>query len=232
MRRFIAFFYIFAAVFSFAEDGLLDTLTKQAENSQPASDLEQDVSAAGIFPDLPQAEDGTEPLLQDETSAEEFDEKEFWETYEGPDIKVIYDERSEIDYVIVQTDNEYTEFHYLDHIGYSDLMFVLTDLLKRITNEGYIYASNIMTEYKKNEEVALIYKIDKIENTAYGIVQFPDFSVFVKAKKEAGPGYPFNVSSPNHIMGLVFQFTLALAEVEERLGVNQLEYTKKFFKQQ
>jgi hypothetical protein len=216
MKRFTALYLLsaflcfFAAVFSFAEDGLLDSLTKQSENNPPASDSE----------------------VEDETSAEEFDEKEFWENYEGPDIKVIYDERSEIDYVIVQTDGEYTEFHYLDHIGYSDLMFVLTDLLKRITNEGYIYASNIMTEYKKNEEVALIYKIDKTENTAYGIVQFPDFSVFVKAKKEAQPDYPFNVSSPNHMMGLVFQFTMALAEVEEKLGVNQLEYTKKFFKQQ
>jgi hypothetical protein len=208
MRRFIAFFYIFAAVFSFSEEGLLDTLTKQADT------------------------DGALPLAPDETSAEEFDEKEFWENYSGPDVKVIYDERSEIDYVIVQTDAEYTEFHYLDHIGYGDHMFVLTDLLKRITNEGYTHASNIITEYKKNEEVALIYKIDKTENTAYGMVQFPDFSVFVKAKKEAGPDYPFNVYSPNHIMALVFQFTLALAEVEERLGVNQLEYSKKFFKQE
>jgi hypothetical protein len=233
MRCFIAFFYLFAAVFSFAEDGLLDTLTKQAGGNPPAVDSERDIQAVmdGVSPVPPQA-DGTPPSAEDETFDGDFDEKEFWENYEGPDIKVIYDERSEIDYVIVQTDSEYTEFHYLDHIGYSDLMFVLTDLLRRITNEGYIYASNIMTEYKEYEEVALIYKIDKIENIAYGIVQFPDFSVFVRAKKEAGPDYPFNVSSPNHMMGLVFQFTMALAEVEERLGVNQLEYTKKFFRQQ
>jgi hypothetical protein len=231
MKRFIVIFYIFAAVFSFAEDGLIDTLTKtEGENPAGSASHTQNESEAGPAVSPPEYE--TIPPLDEEVQAGEFDEKEFWENYEGPDIKVIYDERSEIDYVIIQTDSEYTEFHYLDHIGYGDLMFVLTDLLKRIMDEGYIYASNITTEYKKNEEVALIYKIDKIENTAYGIVQFPDFSVFVKAKKEALPGFPFNVSSPNHMMGLVFQFTMALAEVEERLGVKQLDYTKKFFKQQ
>ena len=176
-------------------------------------------------------EEGTDSNAADPDN-EEFDEKAFWENYDGPDIKVIYDERSEIDYVIVQTENEYTEFHYLDHIGYSDLIFVLTDMLKRITGEGYIYASNINTSYDKNEDVALIYRINKTENTAYGIVQFPDFSVSVSAKKEALPGYPFNVASPNHMMALVYQFTMALAEVEQRLGLKQLEYTKKFFRQE
>jgi hypothetical protein len=211
-------FLLAAAQTSFAQDGLFDALVN------PGAPEAVEPSETG---DLPY---GTENSAGEDY--EEFDEKEFWENYDGPDIKVIYDERSEIDYVIVQTENEYAEYHYLNHIGYGDLMFVLTDLLKRITDEGYKHASNIATEYRKNEEVALIYKIDKTENTAYGIVQFPDFSVSVRAQKEPSPEYPFNAASPNHMMALVYQFTMALAEVERRLGVNQLEYTKRFFKQQ
>jgi hypothetical protein len=232
MKRLILLFFSVASVFSFAEEGLLDTLAKPGGNpaergdpAEPAQNVPDGAETGGEY------EDGY--VYEEEAGEEEeFDEKKFWENYEGPDIKVIYDERSEIDYVIVQTENEYTEFHYLDHIGYSDLIFVLTDMLKRITEEGYVYASKIITEYKKNEEVALIYKIDKVGDTAYGIVQFPDFSVSVHAKKNASAEYPFNVASPNHMMALVYQFTMALAEVEQRLGVNQLEYTKKFFKQQ
>jgi hypothetical protein len=166
------------------------------------------------------------------TAEEEFNEEEFWKNYEGPDVTVIYDERSQIDYVIVRSEDEYKEFHYLDHIGYSDLIFVLTDLLKRITNEGYIYASNIGTEYGHNDEVALIYKIDKVNDTAWGTVQFPDFAVSVQGKKTQSPEYPFNIASPNHMMALVYQFTLALANVEQRLGINQMEYAKKYFKKE
>jgi hypothetical protein len=209
MRRLFLFFLLALPYFSFAEDGLFDALVKP------------DGTEA-----MPETEDGTDG------GDEEFDEKEFWESYDGPDIQVIYDERSEIDYVIVRTDDEYAEYHYLNRIGYSDLIFVLTDLLKRITAEGYLYAGRIATEYKENEEVALIYKINHTEDAAYGIVQFPDFSISVRAKKEPSPDYPYNAASPNHMMALVYQFTMALAEVEQRLGVNQLEYTKKFFKQE
>jgi hypothetical protein len=222
----IACFAAVPAFFAGADDSLLDTLTKDATKDESAA---KNGDEAGSASTAPQSETADKAASSDE---EEFDESAFWEDYEGPDVQVIYDERSEIDYVIVRTENEYTEFHYLDHIGYSNLIYVLTDLLKRITNEGYVYASRLTTEYKHNDEVALIYKIDKVENTAYGIVQFPDFSVTVSAKKEASPDYPFNVSSPNHMMALVYQFTMALAEVEQRLGVNQLEYTKKFFKKE
>jgi hypothetical protein len=215
MKQFVIIFFLAVCSFSFADETLLDTLSKPADKTAGEDAIPAETAQDAANPD-----------------SEEFDEKAFWEDYDGPDIKVIYDERSEIDYVIVQTENEYTEFHYLDHIGYSDLIFVLTDMLKRITGEGYVYASNINTSYDKNEEVALVYKINKIENTAYGIVQFPDFSVSVSAKKESTPGYPFNVASPNHMMALVYQFTMALAEVEQRLGVKQLEYTKKFFKRE
>jgi hypothetical protein len=226
MRQFIIVFCLAVSSFSFAEETLLDALLKPAEKT--AAETEAAPTGAAASEEAIPAETDQNA---DDPDSEEFDEKAFWEDYDGPDIKVIYDERSEIDYVIVQTENEYAEFHYLDHIGYSDLIFVLTDMLKRITSEGYVYASNINTSYDKNEEVALVYKINKIENTAYGIVQFPDFSVSVSAKREATPGYPFNVASPNHMMALVYQFTMALAEVEQRLGVKQLEYTKKFFKQ-
>jgi hypothetical protein len=215
MRRFLLVFLLALPCLSFAEDGLFDSLVKPAE---------PEASAAA------ETEDGTDGGAADDED-EVFDENEFWENYDGPDIEVIYDERSEIDYVIVRTEDEYAEYHYLNHIGYSDLIFVLTDMLKRITEEGYIYASRIATEYKTNEEVALIYKINRTEDTAYGIVQFPDFSISVRAKKEASEDYPFNAASPNHMMALVYQFTMALAEVEQRLGVKQLEYTKKFFKQ-
>jgi hypothetical protein len=240
MKQFIIIFCLIVCPFSFADETLLDTLTKSAEKNavedgDAAAETESGEEAAATetepVGESVHGESGTERDAADPDN-EEFDEKAFWENYDGPDIKVIYDERSEIDYVIVQTENEYTEFHYLDHIGYSDLIFVLTDLLKRITSEGYVHASNINTSYDKNEEVALIYRINKAENTAHGIVQFPDFSVSVSAKKEALPGYPFNVASPNHIMALVYQFTMALAEVENQLGVNQLEYTKKFFRQE
>ena len=229
MKQFIVIFCLVACPLSFADETLLDTLTKPSEKT----DVEDGAAAAETESggEAVSGEEGTDSNAADPDN-EEFDEKAFWENYDGPDIKVIYDERSEIDYVIVQTENEYTEFHYLDHIGYSDLIFVLTDMLKRITGEGYIYASNINTSYDKNEDVALIYRINKTENTAYGIVQFPDFSVSVSAKKEALPGYPFNVASPNHMMALVYQFTMALAEVEHRLGLKQLEYTKKFFRQE
>ncbi|MDR1219319.1 MAG: hypothetical protein LBK73_06895 [Treponema sp.] len=215
-----------AAPFAFvnADDSMLDALTKSAaKQGEDASDAVPPDSAAGSGSVVSE----TDAPISD---GEEFDEASFWENYDGPDVQVIYDERSEIDYVILQTEDEYTEFHYLNHIGYSDLIFVLTDLLKRITNEGYIYASRLMTEYKHNDEVVLIYRIDKVENIAYGILQFPDFSVIVRAKKDASPDYPFNVSSPNHMMALVYQFTMALAEIEQHLGVNQLEYTRKFFK--
>jgi hypothetical protein len=222
MKRLLLFFCIAAVPIVYAEESLLDTLTKPASNEEAAAGS---ASSGGTATGSMSTEAGNE---EDEA----FDEEDFWKNYEGPDVQVIYDERSEIDYVIVQTEDEYTEYHYLDHIGYSDLIYVLTDLLKRITNEGYTHASRIMTEYKHNNEVALIYKIDKVENIAYGIVQFPDFSVFVRAKKEPSADYPFNVSSPNHMMSLVYQFTMALAEVEQRLGVNQLEYTRKFFKKE
>lgn len=242
---FLGFCLILAAA-SFAQEGdsLLDTLTKPADSGSSALEAgtESVEGADGSAEASTEAEDadsadseedvGTESAPEENgaEAVEEFDEEEFWKNYDGPDVTVIYDERSEVDYVIVQTDAEYAEFHYLNHIGYGDLMFVLTDLLKRITNEGYLHASGIVTEYKQNREVALIYRIDKTDNTAYGIVQFPDFSIFVRAKKDAQAGFPYNVSSPNHMMALVYQFTMALAEVEQRLGVNQMEYTKRFFK--
>ncbi|MDR2343942.1 MAG: hypothetical protein LBD86_05365 [Spirochaetaceae bacterium] len=248
MKHFFVVFCLAVCHFSFADETLFDTLTKPYEKSGAEGGVVPDETEAGDAPteaETAPTEAETAPTeaetvspetapVQDlaDPDGEAFDEKAFWENYEGPDIKVIYDERSEIDYVIVQTENEYTEFHYLDHIGYSDLIFVLTDMLKRITNEGYVYAGNINTNYDKNEEVALIYKINKTENTAYGIVQFPDFSVSVSAKKEALPGYPFNIASPNHMMALVYQFTMALAEVEQRLGIKQMEYTRKFFRQE
>jgi hypothetical protein len=220
MKLLYLVFCLFFAAASFAQEGdsLLDTLTKPADSgpSGPEDGTEADVNS--------------DKNGDDAEADAEFDEEEFWKNYDGPDVTVIYDERSEVDYVIVQTEAEYAEFHYLNHIGYGDLMFVLTDLLKRITNEGYLHASGIVTEYKQNREVALIYRIDKTDNTAYGIVQFPDFSIFVRAKKDAQAGFPYNVSSPNHMMALVYQFTMALAEVEQRLGVNQMEYTKRFFK--
>jgi hypothetical protein len=231
MKQFIVIFCLALCPFSFADETLLDTLIKPSEKTIPVDSAASTETEAGEET----ASTETEAGAKEEDAVpggEGFDEKAFWEDYDGPDIKVIYDERSEIDYVIVQTEDEYTEFHYLDHIGYSDLIFVLTDMLKRITNEGYVHASGINTSYDKNEEVALIYRINKTENIAYGIVQFPDFSVSVSAKKEALPGYPFNAASPNHMMALVYQFTMALAEVEQRLGVKQLEYTKKFFKQE
>jgi hypothetical protein len=186
---------------------LLDTLN---ENAEPISEPEKE---------------------EDATEEDEFNEDEFLYNYEGPTVDVIHDNRSGSDYVRVYSKNEAVEYHYLSQIKYSDLIFVLTDLLKRVTDSGYRWASDLTTEYVDYEdEPAIIFKIDKVYDTVYGIIQFPDFKIWFSGTKEPTRENRHDALKASVMSGLIMQFVFSMAQVEEVLGVNQAEYGKKFFK--
>jgi hypothetical protein len=144
---------------------------------------------------------------------------------------VYYDERTGADYVEIRTSEKIEEYHYLSHIRYSDLIFVLSDLLRRITREGYRWSSAPDISYEKNEEVALLYRKDLVNDRVYGVVQFPDFKVFLSALREPDGEHRFNAENGRDMMTLVFSFASCLAQAEQTLGIRQLEYTMRFFKQ-
>jgi hypothetical protein len=152
---------------------------------------------------------------------------------EDPDFEmtVYYDERTGADYVEIRTSEAIEEYHYLSHIRYSDLIFVLSDLLRRITRDGYRWASAPEISYEKNEEVALLYRKDLVNDMVYGIVQFPDFKVFLSGVREPDGEHRFNAENGRDMMSLVFSFASCLAQAEQTLGIKQLEYTMQFFKQ-
>jgi hypothetical protein len=147
------------------------------------------------------------------------------------EMTVYYDERTGSDYVEIRTSEKIEEYHYLSHIRYSDLIFVLSDLLRRITQDGYQWASAPEISYEKNEEVALLYRKDLVNDTVYGIVQFPDFKVFLSALREPDEERRFNAENGRDMMALVFSFASCLAQAEQTLGIKQLEYTMRYFKQ-
>ena len=147
------------------------------------------------------------------------------------EITVYYDERTGTDYVEVRTPGKIEEYHYLSHIRYSDLIFVLSDLLRRITRDGYRWANAPEISYEKNEEVALLYSRDLVNDMVYGVVQFPDFKVFLSALREPDGEHRFNTENGRDMMALVFSFASCLAQAEQALGIKQLEYTMQFFKQ-
>jgi hypothetical protein len=149
----------------------------------------------------------------------------------GIEMTVYYDERTGTDYVEIRTADKIEEYHYLSHIRYSDLIFVLSDLLRRITREGYQWAKAPAISYEKNEEVALVYRRDLVEDIVYGIVQFPDFKVLLSALREPDEEHPFNAENGRDMMTLVFAFASCLAQAEQTLGIKQLEYTMQFFRQ-
>jgi hypothetical protein len=134
--------------------------------------------------------------------------------------------------VEIRTAEKIEEYHYLSHIRYSDLIFVLSDLLRRITRDGYQWACIPEISYEKNEEVALLYRKDLVNDIVYGIVQFPDFKVFLSALREPDGEHRFNAENGRDMMTLVFAFASCLAQAEQTLGIKQLEYTMQFFKQE
>jgi hypothetical protein len=149
---------------------------------------------------------------------------------EVPDITVVYNTRNETDYVEIRTAEKIEEYHYLSHIKYSDLIFVLSDLLRRITQDGFQWSTLPAISYEKNEEVALLYRKDLVNDRVYGIVQFPDFRVWISGARKQDLAHRFNAGSGRDMMTLVFSFAQCLAQAEQTLGINQLEYTMKFFK--
>jgi hypothetical protein len=148
------------------------------------------------------------------------------------EMTVYYDERTGADYVEIRTPEKIEEYHYLSHIRYSDLIFVLSDLLRRITRDGYRWSSAPEISYEKNEEVALLYRKDLANDMVYGIVQFPDFKVSLSALRERDGEHRFNAENGRDMMTLVFSFASCLAQAEQALGIKQLEYTMRFFKQE
>ncbi|MDR2842941.1 MAG: hypothetical protein LBV52_07055 [Spirochaetaceae bacterium] len=192
----------------------MDTIN---ENAEP---LKEDVGVS---------EDAAErPPAQEEKA---FNEDEFLYNYEGPTVDVIHDNRSGSDYVRVYSKNESVEYHYLNQIKYSDLVYVLTDLLKRITELGYRWSSDLSTDFEKyNDDPAIIFKVDKVNDKVYGIIQFPDFKIWFSGTREADEVNRHDSLKPSVLTGLVMQFMFAMARVEEVLGVNQVEYGRKFFK--
>ncbi|MFP3043823.1 hypothetical protein LQZ19_18580 [Treponema primitia] len=148
-----------------------------------------------------------------------------------PEMTVYYDDRNEADYVEIRTAEKIEEYHYLSHIKYSDLIFVLSDLLRRITQDGYQWSSIPAISYEKSEEIVLLYRKDLVNDIVYGIVQFPDFKVWLSGIREQDAEHRFNAGSGRDMMTLVFSFASCLAQAERELGIKQLDYTMKFFKQ-
>ncbi|MDR0877844.1 MAG: hypothetical protein LBN21_07300 [Treponema sp.] len=188
---------------------LLDTLLESAVQAAPES--------------IP------EGVPNGENSDDDFDE-DLYLNPEGPEVTVFYNDRNEADYVEVKTAEKIEEYHYLSHIKYSDLLYVLTDLLRRITNEGYQWSTAPAIIYEKSEEVVLLYRKDLVNDMIDGIVQFPDFKISINGRKQQDARHRYNAGSGRDMMNLVYSFALCLAQAEQTLGINQLEYTMKFFK--
>ncbi|GHT69527.1 hypothetical protein FACS1894110_19150 [Spirochaetia bacterium] len=188
------------------------------------------------FADDPAALPGTggllDTMLESAAPADEDFDEDLVLNLDGPEVTVYYNERNETDYVEVRTAEKIEEYHYLNHIKYSDLIFVLSDLLRRITREGYQWSTAPAISYEKSEEVVLLYRRDLVNDMVYGIVQFPDFKVWLSGVREQDAEHRFNAGNGRDMMTLVFSFASCLAQAEQALGINQLEYTMKFFKQE
>jgi hypothetical protein len=197
------------------------------EPESPADLAEPEAAARG---EEPESENPPFPSGDTEAAGEELEAL----PPENLDLEmtVYYDERTGTDYVEIRTPEKIEEYHYLSHIRYSDLIFVLSDLLRRITRDGYRWASAPEISYEKNEEVALLYRKDLAADMVYGIVQFPDFKVFLSAVRESDGEHRFNAENGRDMMSLVFSFASCLAQAEQTLGIKQLDYTMQFFKQE
>jgi hypothetical protein len=165
----------------------------------------------------------------DEESDEDFDEALIM-NLDGPEITVFYNERNEADYVEVRTAEKIEEYHYLNHIKYSDLIFVLSDLLRRITQDGFQWATAPAISYEKNEEVVLLYQKDLVNDMVYVTVQFPDFKVWMSGVREQDREHQLNAGSARDMINLVVLFSSCLAQAEQTLSIDRFEYGMKFFK--
>jgi hypothetical protein len=207
-----------------------------ASTDLPASAAPESPAEPETQAEAPAAQAVTEnPADEEAPSLSGDDEVEDLEALPAEDLDlemtVYYDERNGTDYVEIRTPEKIEEYHYLSHIRYSDLIYVLSDLLRRITGDGYQWATAPEISYEKNEEVALLYRRDLVEDMVYGIVQFPDFKVSLSALRKPDVAHRFNAENGRDMMALVFSFASCLAQAEQTLGIKQLEYTMRFFKQ-
>jgi hypothetical protein len=168
------------------------------------------------------------PIIEGESPE---DDDEYWDEYQGPIVDVLHDNRTNSDYIRVEVpDVSITEYHYLKNINYADLVFVLTDLLRRITNSGYRYCSEITTTYAANEEVAIIYFEDLVNKTATGELRFPDFSMGIAGSKTPSAVYRNDIGTASTLQNMIIKFIIALSQVEMTKGYS-MEYLMQFFKQ-
>jgi hypothetical protein len=164
----------------------------------------------------------SEPITE-----EDFDEEEFLNTYSGPITEILYDQRSESEYIRVIVPNvSVSERHYLADLTYFKLILVLTDMLHRITNEGYIYSSDILTTYEKNEEIAIVYFEDLITNTASGEVRFPEVTMKITGGKTSSSIYRYDISNATNLSTLILRFVMSLSEIERTLGYSMKRLLK------
>jgi hypothetical protein len=222
------FFYFLFFIFFFGvgtisanAQSFLDTVTGKAEGTQSIEDSFLNDSDGEDFEEEDEEYD-------EEYDDEDFDEDEFWEEYEGPDIGVIYNEKSESDFLTVETDSEIIEYHYLNRIKENNLVNILTDLLKRITQDKYIWASDFSVEYGEFEDIALIYKVEKYTQTAYGMAQFPLFRIVISGKKEPDNTHIFDISSYRTLSTMVMKFIFVMGQIETDLGISQYDLLNLF----
>ncbi|MDR2601437.1 MAG: hypothetical protein LBC53_03160 [Spirochaetaceae bacterium] len=166
----------------------------------------------------------------------EFDSLEFDKNYSGPNVGVVYDGRSSSGYFVVDGENEYKEYHYLEQIRYDDLLFVLTDTLSRLTKEGFRWASapklEVFDEKLPESEVAFIYEIDKKNDAVNARVQFPDFKISITALKTRNAAHRYDASSGKDMFNLINSFAYRINEVESVLGMDNIEYAMRYFKKE
>jgi hypothetical protein len=161
------------------------------------------------------------------TTEDDFNEEEFLDTYSGPITEILFDQRSESEYIRVIIPNvSISERHYLADLTYFKLILALTDMLNRITNEGYIYSSDILTTYEKNEEIAIVYFEDIITNTASGEVRFPEVTMKVVGGKTPSPLHYYDISNATNLSTLILRFVMSLSEIERTLGYSMRRLLK------
>jgi len=168
------------------------------------------------------------PIIEGENPE---DDDDYWEEYHGPIVDVLHDNRTNSDYIRIEVPGvSITEYHYLKNINYTDLVFVLTDLLRRITGNGYRYCGEIITTYEANDEVAIIYFEDLVNKTASGSLRFPEFSMGITGSKTPSPAHRNDIGSASTLQSMIIKFIMALSQVEMTKGYS-MEYLMRFFKQ-
>jgi hypothetical protein len=173
-----------------------------------------------------------EAAFADEDAADadntEFDENEFFKNFTGPEFTVVSDSRSKTQYIVSKTESETTEYHDLKDIEYGNLIYVLTDLFRKIREDGFVYASEFVLEYGEYPYPTLVYKKPNDGTIAYGILQFPQFQIAISGTKTLDSTHPNNIRSANILQSMMFKFIFLLAEVEETTGTRDNDLLKFF----